>query len=71
METNKNEIEYCKCENAGIINDGDGIDINCHYCKKEVEGMRKNFERMFNAKDYIEWEKGRFARKNDFNKPNK
>jgi len=64
MDTQKSEIEYCKCENSGMINDGGGIDINCHYCGKEVEGMRKNFEKLPNAKDYIEWERGRFARKN-------
>lgn len=64
MEQNRNKIEYCKCQNAGLINDGGGVDINCHYCGKEVYGMRANFEKSPNYEKYIECKKGRFALKN-------
>lgn len=58
-------IEYCTCEFPGLINDGDGVgkgvDINCHYCRKEVKGARATFEKSPNYNKYVELDKGRFA----------
>lgn len=54
------EIEYCKCAHANMINALEGLDINCYACHKEVEGMRNGI----NPKEWEEWEKGRFSKKN-------
>jgi hypothetical protein len=61
MEEEK--TEYCNCIIAGIINDGVGIDINCHYCGREVKGQRENFENSSFYEKYIEVEPGCFILK--------
>lgn len=55
------EIEYCKCAHTNMINALEGLDINCYACHKEVEGMRNGI----NPKEWEEWEKGRFSKKNN------